>query len=322
MKLNLINSFNNFFNTSFLIISKNNNQITYSSIGNYYIVFSYFHVFLNRAIFLSTSDSIKIVIEESLFSNCNHNLGNGGAIYFSCLNSEIVLNKICGYSCTIGSGLQYGYFIHSETGTSLKHEYYYNSITSCKIETPSHEQSAIYSLKNGLIIQKNTNCSNCKTRSYTFLLIWSSPLSNYSFINIFNTNSYYARLIEYQNVIFEGNNFNIINHTQLTINQPVFLHYNSGYSIFKNFIILNCTLSDSYNLFYNQSCDPFQLFNCYINIGSFSNVITNLVFKTNTNTFNYNYFSTIFCNTNNLIKTKNKKIYNILKFKVLYLIYY
>ena len=323
MKIQLFNSFNDFFNNSYSTMSYINTQIPLTSTGNFYIVFSFFNIFSNRAIYLTTSESFKIVIENSLFSKCNHNFGSGGAIYLVCSNGEIIINKVCVYSCTVGSTYNYGYFIHSESGNLLKHQFLLNSITSCKIESPSTDQSSMYSLRNGLIIQKNNNISNCKSRSYTFSLIWSSPLSNYSFINLINLIASSNVIIESQRVLFFGNYFNIINHTQGTVNGHVFSHYYSHYSKFNYFLIINSTISNSYNLFYFVDCQPFQLFNCWINIGSYSNVIVNSPISSNINTFQFNYFSTIFCDTFEYYIYSEEKyvINNSFKFFLLWVIY-
>ena len=175
-----------------------NNRVSSSILDLFFILNSLFS-FLNSnsqhggAVFISTSDSIKFLVEKSFFNFCNvGNSLNGGGIYFSCNKGESVLSKICAYECftgtRTGSWVGYGQFSYILTKNIGINSLYYSTISK---SSPNHDIIRNHPILfyNGNTNLSSTNISNNKLAHSSGLFLYYIQNTFIDFCSISNNNS-------------------------------------------------------------------------------------------------------------------------------------
>ena len=270
-------------------------------------------------IYFSGSNSI-LNINDCIFYFCS-STNWGGAIYFYCenLNSNFYLNKVCAYQCWNNGGE--GQFACIYVGRSINN---FENITLLSISKTPKTELGSYSfvLNYGNENLNNFNSSFNKGTSYSglFLYICNQFKGKYcTFSNneasgiLWLYNGFNDRDFTYSNFVknnpFSNGVFVLSSSTSFILNSNIF--FNNLNNLFK--VDSGSSLNLINNIFDN------------IILSTLGNVIIN---SNNTfsfiNTYNINYFSTFFCQTEkNLIFNSKKKNSTFLKyFNILFFIIY
>ena len=259
----------------------------------------------NGGIISCITTNIKMLIDNCIFFSCLINSKNGGAIYFYCIsNSDIIIEKCCSNYChtglnvnNINEGGQFAYILSKGLNFFLL-----NSITN--ITNNLINRRSPITLQNGNQYINSINISNTNLWGVPGITFYSCLTNNMTFstFNKLNSTGYGSIYTFIGNYLL--NNNNIVNNKCSSIIFPnEYSNFFLKFSIIQNNIGIFCYLKNS----------NIEIFNCWINhlyeLGiniSINNILTN--------TFNFNYFSTIYC-----LNFQNYSLQKKFKFKLLLL---
>ena len=243
--------------------------------GNFYFlncIFNNLNSIYGSSILINSNNEIKLLIEYNLFSFCSTTGGDGGnmifsggAIYFYGINSQLYLNKVCGYKCkTYGETIYnyHGQFSYSQTKNNGFHNFNYVSILECSPKTTKLSESSSILMYCGNQLLSNLNSSNNFCFISSSFMIINNNLSIIKFINSINNS-----VRNWINFGFSGNSkgefysSNIIgNNNPSQLHGLIYLIDNFNLTL-KSLIFINNKglLSSIYNTAY------LNLLNCLIN---------------------------------------------------------
>ena len=144
--------FNDYFIGEITQSLSTNSYYTTNS-GNIFLNNCFFNYLTNRAIYISTSNLLNILISLSMFISCSSS-STGGAIYIATYGG-FVLDKSCGERCdTISSS---GQFSYSEITSNKLNSMYFVSVINCPLIKSSQYYTTYFN--GGNVDFQNTNIS-------------------------------------------------------------------------------------------------------------------------------------------------------------------
>ena len=201
--------------------------------------------------------NVFMLIIRCTFNNCFINGASicGGAIYFSCVNSSIIMNKICANDCyTIISSGNHGIFgfFSLTSSVSFSFKILDSSFSSCSLTKRSTSYSTIYS-SNSVQNIINVNSSKNNAGRYSFGFFSSSQAINFLFCSIVDTNSNTYNFYVSSQIISKFNYGNFVrnnpvsstiiysNYNAFSLENSIF-EQNSGIIFSGSLYVINCSI--------------------------------------------------------------------------------
>ena len=262
-----------------------NSQITISN-ANFYI----FHCFFlslsgnsNGGALYCSSSNLNILIEECIFESCILTSGYGGAFYISITtNGKFIINKVCGTLCMSPSYIPFGY-INYPTNSIINTTYL--SISKSISSSSTH----LFVIENSKINQKGFNTSFNDLYTVSGFTFNNPSLSNISYSTISNNKE-----IGYLTIYFHGGS------------GPVYFSYTN---IINNFH-LNLGGQYSQILWNHITFTSFDYCNFYLNtIKNLFNIYSGTVQVSNSWSDQFDLTGPTYINTNNGITLINNNLH-------------
>ena len=293
-----MSTFFDYFRTYHSYFINYNTRLVFNN--NFYIIYSSFSNIISNSNggAISCQSESKALIECSNFWNCSSN--QGGSIYFSHFNSEIILKQVHGINSYASNYL----FSYQYTKTNG-----YNNLILCSIYKSFNPNcDYLISLNYGYQNISSCNFSNNYNKISTSLELISGSQSYLNFNNFFNSTSQFNCLM-----IRNNNKYEILSSNFISNNQTL-LSYGLIYILYSsNIYILNSIfLNNTGNLINSINSNPIQIQSCNIfpQISLSSVILINVSFLI-TSTYNINNPQCFF-QINHFIysvKTQKKKVF-------------
>ena len=310
----ILNSFNDFFiGTYSTLINQNSRLISIS--GSYLISNSFFiDLFFNGngGSISFTSNSMNLVIENSIFINCKSLKSNGlgGGIYIWVSSSNFGLKNICGSRCSCENNGAGQFSCISSSSNNFIHEEY---CSISKSITLSGSQTQIY-------YNSNMTTKNCNSSLHQVPATGIIRYENPSQINILYStyvgiqSNYYGLLTQSGS---QDNRFinecNIFNNS--INNEGVITTWYSS-----KWYINNCTFSKNKNILFYSNTGLIIIYNSFIDSYSYGGVIpSTTLIQQFQNTFYLKHFQTNECfgeKKNSRFKIHNFKFFQNIFFSL------
>ena len=288
-------NFFNFYNINPNFIVYNSNLRQTSIINSLLITnccFNYLNDYSYGGAIYFNNNNFKILIEYSIFLNCNSNIDGGSIYIYSTSNTDSILNFVIGYNSSSGisndwnKGGQFS-FIY----TINKNEYYFTSISKCASNSLSR-RSSIY-IGNGFQkINNFNNSNNIMFRHSSFAFFYSKSLNcNFSTIsNNFVSNNLCIIFIQIS-IISSNYYINFINNTNSISYSQIYSEDSSEVNYLFSIFSKNNDI-----LFSILRSNNIRISNCWIDhlfsIGNYISISNSLTF---TSTYNINHFNKFNC---------------------------
>ena len=216
---------------------------------------------IGGVIYFKNDLNFKILIELCIFSQCEST--QAGAIFITCINSDIITSKLCGYKCYSSSSSQFSYI---ETKIGQRNECYYCSILKCSYLEKIGHSVPTYFIRGNLILN-NFNYSKCNTLYHCCLVITSGGNSNLNFGTIFQNSPNNFNVID---VYFNLVNFYYINFIGNSSPNNYGIIYVNNNGIIK---IFNSIFRENLNVLFYIYSGSISINNCFINHSNIGTLI-------------------------------------------------
>ena len=271
------------------------------------------------SIYISTTTTMNLLIENTLFNDCNTtgSTNGGGAIYFSSYGSSL-LKKICSINCFITSTSYYGYgqFSFLQSGNLKINSLEFLSVLKCPGNHLGFRRSPIY-IENGNQNINNINIFNNYSHQHAGMITSESNYFLSKFITFFKNIPILTQCFQIYNSNGNLSYSNIVENISPGGYSVILTQLNS------NLYIKNCIFYNNSNLLLSivtggniEVSNSFiiHLTNLIGNSNFYVNKLNNFEF---TSTIKINYFSTYFCiNQYDLILTTNNNFKFIFKYLI------